>query len=115
MSILAIVVECQKNRKFSNANIQCDHGYGYSLGKQNFAKTCFDDTRRIKQPPKTTLCKEYKYFKKDKNESEGNIYFPPDNKPTSSSSHFHEEPIVNIETSEERLKDMNVHRVQKRR
>ena len=43
------------------------------------------------------------------------IFFPqPDNEPTFSSSFFQEGPIVNVENIEERLKEMNLRRVQKR-
>ena len=37
-----------------------------------------------------------------------------DNEPIFSYSHFQEGPIVNVETSEKRLKEMNLHRVPKK-
>ena len=51
-------------------------------------------------PPKTTLCKECTYVKKDRNESDENFDSSPDNESTFSSSYFHEEPIFNVETIE---------------
>ena len=125
MSILPIVVEylkCLKNNV--NENIQCDHGYAYYSGKNKMCawvneeswammKTCFTDANKIKNP-KNTLCKECTYVHKYGNESDETFYSPLDNKPTFSSSYFHEEPIVYVETIEERLKEMNFHRVKKR-
>ena len=52
-------------------------------------------------------------FSKGQNESDENFDFPPDNEPTLSSSYFHEEPLVNVETIKERLKGMDLHRLQK--
>ena len=77
-------------------------------------KTCFLDEKQIIKCPKTTLYKECTYVKKDRNEIEENIDYLPDNEPTFSSSYFNEEPIGNVENTEERLKEMNLHRVQKR-
>ena len=44
------------------------------------------------------ICSKYR------NKSDDNFDSPPDNEPTFSSSYFHEEPIVNLETIEESLK-----------
>ena len=62
--------------------------------------------------PRTTLCKECTYVQKYRNESERNIESPPDNEPTFSLSYFHEGTIVILETMEEILKEMNLHKVQ---
>ena len=67
-------------------------------------KTYFPESKQINQCPKSTLCKECTYVQEEEIESEGNIYSPPDNEPTFSSSYFPEKPIVNVETIEERLK-----------
>ena len=77
-------------------------------------KTCFPDANQIKQCPKTVLCKECTYVQKDINESDEHFDSPPYNEPKFSSSYFHEEPIFNVETIEERLKEMKLHRVQKK-
>ena len=77
-------------------------------------KTCFHDANQIKKCPKTVLCKECTYFQKDINESDENFDSTQDNEPTFSSSFFHEGPIVNVETIEELLKEMNLRRIQKK-
>ena len=59
-------------------------------------RTCFPDAKQIKKCPKTVLCKECKYVKKDINESDEDFHSPPDNEPTFSSSYFHEETILNL-------------------
>ena len=61
------------------------------------------------------LCKKCTYVKKYINESDENFDSTQDNEPTFLSSFFHEGPIVNVETIEERLKEMNLHGVQKKR
>ena len=53
-------------------------------------------------------------FKKKKSESEGNIDSPTHNESKFSSSYFHKKLIVSVETIQERLKEMNLHRVQKK-
>ena len=58
--------------------------------------------------------KKCTYVQKERNEIEGNIDPPLDNYPTFSSSYFHKKHRVNVETIEERLKEMNLHRVQKK-
>ena len=67
-------------------------------------KTCFPDAKKINQFPKPPLCKECTYVQEEKDESEGNIDSPQDNEPTFSSLYFLENPIVNVETIEERFK-----------
>ena len=100
-----------------NENIQCVHSYAYYSGKHEMCtwvngeswvttKTYFNDAN--------VLCKECTYVQKYRNESDENFDSPPDNEPTFSSSHFHEVPIVNVKTIEESLKEMNMHRVQKK-
>ena len=74
-------------------------------------KTCFLDEKQIIKCPKTTLYKECTYVKKYRNEGDENFDYPPDNEPTFSSPYFHEEPIVNVETIEERLREINLHRL----
>ena len=63
-------------------------------------KTCFPEAKQIKQCPKSSLCNECTYVQKEINESEGNTDSVPNNKPTFSSSYFHENPIVNVKTIE---------------
>ena len=77
-------------------------------------KTFFPDAKQINQCPKSTLWKECTYVQEEKDEIEGNIDSPPDNEPTFSSSYFLEKPIVNVETVERILKEMNLHRVQQK-
>ena len=77
-------------------------------------KNCFPDAKQINQCPKSTLCKECKYVQEEKYLSEGNIDSPPDNGPTFSSEYSLEKPTVNVETIEERFKEMNLHRVQQK-
>ena len=65
--------------------------------------------------PKNVLCKECTYVQKDINENDENFDSTEDNEPTFSSSLFYEVHVVDVETIEERLKEMNLHRVKKRR
>ena len=58
--------------------------------------------------------KKCTYVQNDRNQIDESFYFPPDNKYTFSASYFHEEYIVDVETIEERIKSMNLHRVQKK-
>ena len=67
-------------------------------------KNCFPDAKQIKQCHEKHLCKECKYVQKERNESEGNIDSSPDIEHTFLSSYFHEKPIVDVETIEERFK-----------
>ena len=54
------------------------------VNKESWAmmKTCFLDAKQINQCQKSTLCKECTYVQEEKDESEGNIDYPPDNEPT---------------------------------
>ena len=63
---------------------------------------------------KTVLCKECTYVQKDINERDKNFYSTQDNDASFSILFFHEGPIVNVETIEERLKEMNLHMVKKK-
>ena len=74
MSILAIAVEILKHLKNVNENIQCDHRYAYSLGKQKMCtrvnkeswelmKNCFPDAKQIKKCPKLFYAKNKHMFK----------------------------------------------------
>ena len=65
-------------------------------------KTCFPDSRQKKH--NTVLWIERTYVQKNRNKSDENFDYPPDNEPTFSASYFHEGLIVNLETIEERLK-----------
>ena len=60
---------------------------------------------------KKHLCNEYTYVEKDINKSDENFDSTQDNKPTFSSSYYYEGNIVHVETIEERLKEINLHRV----
>ena len=53
-------------------------------------------------------------IQKDINEKYENFDSTEDNEPTFSSSLFYEVHVVDVETIEERLKEMNLHRVQKK-
>ena len=75
-------------------------------------KICCPDANKR---PKTTPWKECTYVKKYINESDDTFDSPPDNEITFSSSYFNEETIVNLETTEENLKEMNLYRVQEKR
>ena len=63
---------------------------------------------------KNVLCNDCTYVQKDINKSDENFDSTQDNEPNFSSSYFHEEPIVNVESIEERLRVINLHRVQKK-
>ena len=77
-------------------------------------QTCFPDAKQVKQYPKTILCKECTYVQIDQNESEDNFDSPPDNEPTFNQFCFQEGYVFDVETIEERLRDMNVHSVYKK-
>ena len=77
-------------------------------------KTCFSNAKQIKKFPKTTLCQECTYVQKYRIESDENFDIPPNNEPILSSSYLYEEPIFNVVTIKERLKEMNLHMVQKK-
>ena len=57
------------------------------------------------------VCKECTYVQKYRNKVYENFDSPPDNKHNFSASYVHEEPIVDKETIEDKLKAMNLYRV----
>ena len=63
-------------------------------------KTCFPDAKQIKQRPKSTLCQECTYVLKERNESEADTDYPPDNEPTFSPSYLLKNHTVNVKTIE---------------
>ena len=66
-----------------------------------------------KKYPKTTVCKECTYVQNDRDKIDEIFDLPPDNEHTFSASYFHKKPIVDVKYTEERLKEINLKRVQK--
>ena len=74
----------------------------------------FPDARQVNKSPTTTVCKKCAYVQKNRNQIYESFDLPPDNEHTFSASYSHGEPILDVETIDERITSMNLHRTQKK-